>query len=104
MTKEGSINCTLTIDPFNNNILESLKDGIEIKENIYKIQRSFNDDKVFKFNIREGDKLEIKDFNLNKGQIFKEKEEDEDKKSEWEIQREIEKRRREKEREEEKKF
>ena len=103
LTKEGSINCTLTIDPFNNNILESIKDGIEIKENIYRLQRSFNDDKVFKFNIREGDKLEIKDFNLNKGQIFKEKEEDEDKKSEWEIQREIEKRRREKEREEEKK-
>ena len=103
LTKEGSINCTLTIDPFNNNILESIKDGIEIKENIYRLQRSFNDDKVFKFSIREGDKLEIKDFNLNKGQIFKEKEEDEDKKSEWEIQREIEKRRREKEREEEKK-
>ena len=103
LTKEGSINCTLIIDSFNNNILDSIRNGIEIKENLYRIQRSFNDDKVFKFSIRNGDKLEIKEFNLNKEQIFKEKDEDEDKKSEWEIQREIEKRRREKEREDEKK-
>ena len=104
LTKEGSINCTLIIVPLNNNnILESIKDGIIIKENIYRLQRSFNDDKVFKFSIRNGDKLEIKDFNLNKGQIFKEKEEDEDKKSEWEIQREIDKRRRKREEEKKKK-
>ena len=103
LTKEGSINCTLIIDPYGNNILDSIKNGIEIRENLYRIQRSFNDDKVFKFSIRDGDKLEIKEFNLNKEQIFREKDEDEDKKSEWEIQREIEKRRREKEREDEKK-
>jgi hypothetical protein len=103
LTKEGSINCTLIIDPYSNNILDSIKNGIEIRENLYRIQRSFNDDKVFKFSIRDGDKLEIKEFNLNKEQIFREKDEDEDKKSEWEIQREIEKRRREKEREDEKK-
>jgi len=103
LTKEGSINCTLIIDPYGNNILDSIKNGIEIRENLYRIQRSFNDDKVFKFSIRDGDKLEIKEFNLNKEQIFREKDEDEDKKSEWEIQREIEKRKREKEREDEKK-
>ena len=103
LTKEGSINCTLIIDPYSNNILDSIKNGIEIRENLYRIQRSFNDDKVFKFSIRDGDKLEIKEFNLNREQIFREKDEDEDKKSEWEIQREIEKRRREKEREDEKK-
>ena len=100
LAKEGKINCTLMIDPYNNNILESLKNGIEIKENVYKT----DNEKIFKFNIREGDKIEIKDINLNKGQIFREdKEEDEDKKSEWEIQREKERRRREREKEEEKK-
>ena len=100
LTTEGSINCTLIIDPYNNDLM-SLKDGIEIKENIYKIKLSYDDDKTLKFKIKQGDKLE---FNLQKGQYEKEdKEENEDKRSEYEIQREIERRKREKEREEEKK-
>lgn len=101
--KEGNINCTLIIQKNNEYFLESFRDGIVIEENVYNVKIS-NQDKIFKFNIRQGDKLEIKDFDLKNEQKFKEdKEDDEEKKSEWEIQREIDRRRREKEREEEKK-
>ena len=61
-----------------------------------------------KFSIKEGDKLEIKDFNFNKNdinaKITKETEEIEEQKSRWEIERELEKRRIEKEREDLKKL
>ena len=99
--KEAKINCSLSIDSTN---LESIKDGITIKEDIYKIRRTFTEEKVLKFRIKSGDKLEIKEFNLNKEQIYNkdDTEDKEEKKSEWEIQREIERKRREKEKEDEK--
>ena len=100
--KEGNINCTLEIDVNNYRLIDNLKNGITIEENIYKVKRVFSEEKVFKFCIKEGIKLEIKDLNTNK-EISKTDEEEDDKKSEWDIQREIERRRREKEREEEKK-
>ena len=100
LTREGNINCSLIIDPYNDDLI-SIKDGIEIKEKIYKIKLSYNDEKTLKFKIKEGDKLEFK---IKKGQYEKEeKDEYEDKKSEYEIRREIERRKREKEIEEEKK-
>ena len=96
--KQANINCTLIIEP---DIFDSLSNGIEINENIYKIKRSFTEEKVLKFKIKNDEKLEIKDFKKNENKIEKEDKE-EDKKSEWEIQREIEKRRIEKEKEDEK--
>ena len=99
--KEAKINCSLLIE---SKIIESIKDGITIKEGIYRIRRSFTEEKILKFSIKNGDKLEIKEFNLNKEQIYnkEDNEENEEKKSEWEIQREIERKRREREKEEEK--
>ena len=102
LTKEGDISCTLIIETYNNDFLEKVKDGIEIRENIYRIKSSYNNEKIFKFSIKDKDKLEILDFDKEKGQMKKE-EREEDKRSEWEIQREMEKRRREKEKEDEKK-
>ena len=96
--KQANINCTLIIEP---DIFDSLSNGIEINENIYKIKRSFKEEKVLQFKIKNDEKLEIKDFKKNENKIEKEDKE-EDKKSEWEIQREIEKRRIEKEKEDEK--
>ena len=92
----------MEIDVNNYRLIDNLKNGITIEENIYKVKRVFSEEKVFKFCIKEGIKLEIKDLNTNK-EISKTDEEEDDKKSEWDIQREIERRRREKEREEEKK-
>ena len=100
--KEGNINCTLDIDITDDKLMDNIKKGLVIEENIYKIKRILGEEKVFKFNIKEGNKLEIKDLNKNK-EINKKEEEDEDKRNEWEIQREIERRKKEKEREEEKK-
>ena len=99
--KEAKINCSLLIE---SKIIEGIKDGITIKEGIYRIRRSFTEEKILKFSIKNGDKLEIKEFNLNKEQIYnkEDNEENEEKKSEWEIQREIERKRREREKEEEK--
>ena len=100
--KEGNINCTLDIDITNDKLMDNIKKGLVIEENMYKVKRILTEDKMFKFNIKEGTKLEIKDLNTNK-EINKKEEEEEDKRNEWEIQREIERRRKEKEREEEKK-
>ena len=103
--KEAKINCTLEIDMSDYKLINSMQNGIVIEENVYKIHRLLTEEKVFKFSIKDGDKLEIKDLNKNKEMNIKEKEEEEekDKRSEWEIQREIEKRKKEKEKEDEKK-
>ena len=105
--KEATINCTLILELRDHNFLEKIQNGISIKENIYKIRRSGIEEKTLKFSIKEGDKLEIKDFNFNKNdinaKITEETEEIEEQKSRWEIERELEKRRIEKEREDLKK-
>ena len=100
--KEGNINCTLNIDITNDKLMDNIKKGLVIEEKIYKVKRILGEEKTFKFSIKEGNKLEIKDLNMNK-EIKKKDEEEEDKRNEWEIQREIERRKKEKEREEEKK-
>ena len=63
--KEGNINCTLDIDITNDKLMDNIKKGLVIEENIYKIKRILGEEKVFKFNIKGGNKLEIKDLNTN---------------------------------------
>ena len=61
ISKEETINCTLV----NYKSLESLKNGIIIKESYYKAINIKNEEKILKIKIKDNNKIELRDINCS---------------------------------------